>query len=127
MDLGIKWLCKLGERLGIPNLAFDAEGVCVLRFDRELVVFIYNATDTDNLLLFAQLPTSALSEHIMQQMLIENRRHRTGTAPVLSLSENLSYFEIHLKLSQCELEGSEDIIGQFLENLEYWNTNLKHH
>lgn len=124
MDPGNKWLCKLGERLGIPNLAFDAEGLCVLRLDGQLAVFIYNSTDTESLLLYAQLPIRTLSDNIMQRMLIENRNHRTRTTPVLSLSEDLSHFEIHLKLNQFELEATDDIMGKFLENLDYWHINL---
>jgi hypothetical protein len=123
-DFRNEWLAKLGQRLNIPELAFDDAGLCVLTLDDELLVSLCKQTDAPNLVLFGQLPISQLTPELMQRMLIENRSHGRHTAPVVSLSEDLDALEVHFKLNQDELANTEDAIGQLIGNLEYWRGNV---
>jgi len=123
-DFRNAWLSKLGQRIQIPDLAFDDGGLCQLSFDGQLTVTIYKPVDTENLLLFGQLPVNNLRAELMQQMLTENRNHCKNTSAVLSLSENLNTIEVHFKLTQPELDATEDIMEQLITNLEYWRTHL---
>lgn len=124
MDFRNAWLSKLGQWLQIPDLAFDDGGLCQLSFDSQLTVTIYKPAETESLLLFGQLPVNSLCSELMQQMLTENRNHCKHTSAVLSLSENLDTNEVHFKLTQPELEATEDIMEQLITNLEYWRTHL---
>jgi hypothetical protein len=124
IDFRNKWLSKLGQRLSIPELAFDDAGLCQLSLDDELTVTIYKPAETETLVVFGQLPVDYLSSELMQQMLKENRNHSKHNAPVLSLSDNLDALEVHFKLTQLELEAVEDVIGQLIGHLEYWRTSL---
>lgn len=124
MDFRHAWLYKLGQCIQIPALKFDDEGLCQLSLDGQLTVMIYKPADTDNLLLFGQLPVHHLSAEVMQQMLTENRNHYKHTSPVLSLSEKLDTVEVHFKLTQSELEASENIMEQLIINLDYWRNAL---
>jgi hypothetical protein len=124
MDFRNDWLVKLGKELNIPDLAFDGDGFCQLNVDDKWKVFVYKPSEKENLLLLAHLPVMHLPVHALQQILIENRHHRQHNAPVLSLSENLDVIEIHFKLTQPELEATENIMEQLLDNLDYWHGRL---
>lgn len=123
-DYRNEWLSKLGRRLSIPELAFDDAGLCQMSLDDELAVTIYKPAETEDLVVFGQLPVENLSPELMQQMLKENRNHSKRNAPVLSLSENLDAIEVHFKLLQLELEAAEDVLGLLIGHLEYWRSSL---
>jgi len=123
-DFRNEWLSKLGQRLSIPELAFDDAGLCEMSLDGELAVTIYKPADTEDLVVFGQLPVDYLSSELMQQMLMENRSHVKQNAPVVSLSDNLKTIEVHLKLTQPELEAAEDVIGLLIGHLEYWRASV---
>jgi hypothetical protein len=124
-DFRNEWLSKLGRRLSIPELAFDDAGLCQMSLDDELAVTIYKPAETDELVVFGQVPVQNLSTEVMQQMLKENRNHSKHSAPVLSLSENMDAIEVYFKLPQFELEAAEDVMGLLIGHMEYWRTSLK--
>lgn len=115
-----EWLSELGERLSIPKLAFNNAGVCLLTFDKELLVSVFKQPETSNLVLFGQLPITRLTPEMMQRMLVENRDHSKLAAPVFSVSEDLDAIEVHFKFTQEELKSAPDPMGQLVGALEYW-------
>lgn len=121
-DFRDEWLSQLGQRINIPELVFDGEGICQLSLDQELAVTLFKHPEVAALVLFGQLPLAHLSPELMQQMLIENRNHSKITAPVLSLGESLDSIEVHFKLTQQELEAVDDAIGMLIGSLEYWRS-----
>jgi len=123
-DYRNEWLFKLGQHLSIPELEFDDAGLCQMSLNDELAVTIYKAAETEELVVFGQLPVDYLSAELMQQMLMENRNHSKQCAPVLSLSENLDAIEVHFKLPQLELEAAENVMGLLIGHLEYWRNSL---
>jgi hypothetical protein len=125
-DFRNEWLSKLGQRINIPELAFDDAGFCQLSLDDELTVAIYKSAEAEDLVVFGRLPVQHLSIELMQQMLMENRHHSKQNAPVISLSENLDAMELHYKLTQFDVETVDDVMGSLIGHLEYWRTNLHH-
>lgn len=123
-DFRNEWLAKLGRRVNIPELAFDNAGLCQLSLDDDLVVTIYSPANTNDLVVFGQIPIAELSTELMQQMLKENRSHSRHTAPVISLSDNMDAIEVHFRLQQLELDATEDVMGLLIGHLEYWRTSL---
>jgi len=89
-----------------------------------LTVSIYKPIDTDSLLLFGQIPIHRLPAETMQHMLTENRNHIKHRSPLLSLSEKLDTVDVHFKLTQPELEATDNVMEQLIANLEYWRTLL---
>ena len=123
-DYRNEWLSKLGQHLSIPGLEFDAAGLCQMSLNDELAVTIFKSAETEDLVVFGQLPVGYLSSELMLQMLIENRNHSKQHAPVLSLSENLDAIEVHFKLPQLELEAAEDVMELLIGHLKYWRNSL---
>lgn len=123
-DFRNEWLFKLGQRLGIPELAFDDAGLCQMSLDGELRVAIYKPVDTEDLVVFGELPVDYISFELMQRMLVENRSHIKQNVPVVSLSEKMKTIEVNFKLTQSELEAAEDVMGLLIGHLEYWRTSL---
>lgn len=123
-DFHNEWLSKLGRRLNVPELAFDDAGLCRMPLDDELTVTIYKPAETEDLVVFGQLPIDHLSSELVEQILKENRNHSKYNAPVLSLSDNLDALEVHFKLTHLEFEVVEDVMGQLIGHLEYWRASL---
>lgn len=123
-DYRNEWLSRLGQHLSIPELAFDEAGLCQMSLNGELAVTIYKLAETEDLVVFGQLPVDYLSTELMQQMLMENRNHSKQNAPVLSLSENLDAIEVHFKLPQLEPEAAENVMRLLIGHLEYWRNSL---
>ena len=126
MDFRDKWLRELGERLSIPSLDFDAEGICQLRINNKLVVIIYKTAEADSLLISGQVNVSHFSLHVMQRILVEGDCHLNLNfpSPVMSVSENLDKIQIRFELTQSELEVCENVIDRILYTLENWQKHL---
>lgn len=126
MDFRDKWLKGLGERLSIPTLAFDEEGICQLRIDHKMVVIIYKTAEAESLLISGQLDVSHFSPHVMRRILVEGDHHLNLNipSPVLSVSENLDKIQIRFELTQSELVVCENVIDRILYTLENWQKHL---
>lgn len=123
-DFRNQWLFTLGQRLNIPELAFDEDGWCQMSFDDELTVAIFKPSATEDLVVLGQLPVAYLSAELMQQMLKENRNHSHPSAAVISLSENLDSIELHFKLTTLEMETVDDVMDLLIGHLEYWRGRI---
>lgn len=119
-DFRDNWLNKLGHSMQIPQLAFNEEGLCQLTLNQELIVTLHKVPDNESLVLFGQVPMEPISPAVMQKMLVENRNNARAVAPVLSIAENLDAIEVHFKLSQRELNETDNVMEQLVGNLEYW-------
>ena len=123
-DFRDEWLSGLAQRLQLPLLAFDDNGLCQLTLDQEMIITLHKAADQNYLVLFGQIPAEPILPILMQQLLIENRNNARLSAPVLSISENLDAIEVLYKLSEDELNGNADIVEQLVGNLEHWHNRV---
>ena len=120
LDFRDQWLSNLAQRMQLRELTFDPDGLCQFKLDQKFAITIYKAANTSVLTLFGQVPVVFLSADLIKQMLIENRNHANEAAPVLSLDEHAQAIEVHLKLSQEELDSIEDPLGLLVTCMEYW-------
>lgn len=119
------WLSTVGQRMGLSRLDFDGEGFCHVSLNGELELTLHRPLPGESLLLFGCLAVGELAPAILRRMLSENRSAARMAAPVLSMSEEFSALELHLRLERPDHVGADAALAQLVDALEYWREQVR--
>ncbi|MBT9292936.1 type III secretion system chaperone [Prosthecodimorpha staleyi] len=117
-------ITELGARMGLPNLALDADLTCALGFDRRSVVNIQYRPDRDALWFFADLGVPAAGEAAYEDLLRGNFFWRSTLGATLSLSgDQPPHVILALSVAWRGLDGARlaKQLESFVNTTEDWS------
>lgn len=116
-------MAELGQRMGLGELALDADGACALRFDGRSVINLQHRPTEDALWLYADLGAPASGPALYGDLLRGNLFWRTTFGATLSLSgDEPPHVILALPVAWRGLTGAQ-LAGRletFLHTVEDW-------
>ena len=116
-------IAELGQKMGLGNLALDADGACALRFDGRCVVNMQYRPDQEALWLYADLGEPASGPDLYADLLRGNLFWRATLGATLSLSgDEPAHVILALPIPWRGLDGIElnAKLETFLNTVEDW-------
>jgi Tir chaperone protein (CesT) family len=116
-------MAELGQRMGLGELALDADGACALRFDGRSVINLQHRPNEDALWLYADLGVPASGPALYGDLLRGNLFWRTTFGATLSLSgDEPPHVILALQIPWRGLTGAQlaSRLESFLHTAEDW-------
>lgn len=122
-------LLELGHQMGIPNLKFESNGVCRLRFDGKYTVDI-EATDNKKIVhiysSIASIP--AENREKFYEIFLEANLFGKGTGGAtfgINKMENELMLTRALNMDTTDYQEFVNILESFVNHVESWMTNIE--
>lgn len=121
-------LAGYGRGLGIPDLAFDAQGVCRLVFDGELAVDLEPEAGSDRLHVYSDLAGLPSPDHaLVYRELMEAHLFGRATGPAyFGCDSGLGrlFLVMTLDTAGLDLARFSDLMARFVERARFWRMKL---
>lgn len=129
MDGFDRLLADFGESIGIPQMAFDEDGLCHIRIDDEYPITFRRDDENHNLVLVGLLTESLpenLDHDLVRDMLATGVEPLRDNGAAIGLEPQSGTVILHrtLPLSRIDRPQLEEILGSFILMQKDWSGRL---